>query len=53
MVLSEMAPLPLVLWHEKHPKGKEQLHLSLNSELPQVIEQLMLPEGRGVKCDNS
>jgi hypothetical protein len=47
MVLSEMTPLPLVLWREKHPEGKEQLHLPLNSELPQVMEQLMLPVKAG------
>src|SRR6185437_5379327 len=47
MVLSEMTPLLLVLWREKHPEGKEQLHLPLNSELPEVIEQLMLPVKAG------
>ena len=47
MVLSEMTPLLLVLWREKHPEGKEQLHLPLNSELPQVMEQLMLPVKAG------
>lgn len=43
MVLSEMTPLLLVLWREKHPEGKEQLYLPLNSEFPQVREQLILP----------
>jgi hypothetical protein len=38
MVLSEMTPLLLILWREKHPEGKEQLYLPLKSELPQVTE---------------
>jgi hypothetical protein len=29
-----MTPLLLVLWREKHPEGKEQLYLPLDSELP-------------------
>jgi hypothetical protein len=34
IVLGEMTPLLLVLWREKHPEGKEQLYLPLDSELP-------------------
>jgi len=33
IVLSEMTPLLLVLWREKHPEGKEQLHLPLTAGL--------------------
>jgi len=42
MVLSEMTPLLLELWREKHPEGKEQLYLSLNSGSLRVAEQLLL-----------
>jgi hypothetical protein len=45
IVLGEMTPLLLVLWREKHPDGKEQLHLPLDSELPVVREQFLLPTG--------
>jgi hypothetical protein len=50
MVLGEMTPLLLILWREKHPQGKEQLHLPLDLELPKSMEQLRLPvavEDRG------
>jgi hypothetical protein len=51
---SEMTPLPLVLWREKYPEGKEQLHLPLNSELPQVDRAINVAgHGRWRKCDNS
>jgi len=43
MVLVEMTPLLLVLWREKHPEGKEQLYLPLDSELPGETEQLSIP----------
>ena len=41
IVLSEMTPLLLVLWREKHPEGKEQLYLPLNSELSGEREQIV------------
>ena len=40
-----MTPLLLILWREKHPQGKEQLHLPLDLELPKAVEQLRLPVG--------
>ena len=43
MVLGEMTPLLLVLWREKHPEGKEQLHLALDPELPGEREQVSIP----------
>ena len=43
MGLVEMTPLLLVLWREKHPEGKEQLYLPLDSELPGETEQLSIP----------
>lgn len=43
MVLSEMTPLLLELWRERHPKGQEQLQLPLTSCSLKVIEQLSLP----------
>jgi len=43
IVLGEMTPLLLVLWREKHPEGKEQLYLPLDSELPGETEQLSIP----------
>ena len=43
IVLGEMTPLLLVLWREKHPEGKEQLYLPLDSELPGEREQLSIP----------
>jgi hypothetical protein len=43
MVLSEMTPLLLVLWREKHPDGKEQLLLPMNASIAEVVEQLTLP----------
>ena len=43
MVLGEMTPLLLVLWREKHPGGREQLRLPLDSELPKTEEQLIPP----------
>jgi hypothetical protein len=45
MVSGEMTPLLLVLWREKHPEGKEQLYLPLDSELPAEREQFLLPTG--------
>jgi hypothetical protein len=45
IVLGEMTPLLLALWREKHPEGKEQLYLPLDSELPVEKEQLMIPVG--------
>jgi len=41
IVLGEMTPLLLVLWREKHPDGKEQLYLPLDSELPVEAEQII------------
>jgi hypothetical protein len=38
IVLSEMTPLLLVLWREKHPGGKKQLYLPLNAGSQQVTE---------------
>ena len=32
-----------VLWREKHPEGKEQLYLPLDSELPGETGQLSIP----------
>ena len=40
-----MTPLLLTLWREKHPDGKEQLYLPLDSELPVEAKQLLLPGG--------
>jgi len=45
IVLVEMTPLLLVLWREKHPEGKEQLYLPLDSELPIETEQLLISVG--------
>jgi hypothetical protein len=45
IVLGEMTPLLLVLWREKHPEGKEQLYLPLDSELPLETEQLFISVG--------
>jgi len=45
IVLGEMTPLLLVLWREKHPEGKEQLYLPLDSELPIETEQLFISVG--------
>jgi hypothetical protein len=45
IVLGEMTPLLLVLWREKHPEGKEQLYLPLDSELPVAREQFLLSAG--------
>jgi hypothetical protein len=42
MVLQEMTPLLLTLWREKHPEGKEQFFLALDSETACVTEQLKL-----------
>jgi len=33
------------LWREKHPEGKEQLHLPLDSELARAREQLSMLSG--------
>ena len=43
IVSGEMTPLLLVLWREKHPEGKEQLYLPLDSELLGETEQLPIP----------
>ena len=43
IVLGEMTPLLLVLWREKHPEGKEQLYLPLDSELPGETKQFSIP----------
>jgi hypothetical protein len=43
IVLGEMTPLLLVLWREKHPEGKEQLYLPLDSEWSGETEQLSIP----------
>jgi hypothetical protein len=45
MVLGEMTSLLLVLWREKHPDGKEQLCLALDSELPGETTQALIPIG--------
>ena len=45
IVLGEMTPLLLILWREKHPEGKEQLYLPLDSELPGETEQLLISVG--------
>ena len=45
IVLVEMTPLLLVLWHEKHPEGKEQLFLPLDPELLGETEQLLISAG--------
>ena len=45
IVLGEMTPLLLVLWREKHPEGKEQLHLPLDPELARAREQLSMLSG--------
>jgi hypothetical protein len=45
IVLGEMTPLLLVLWREKHPEGKEQLYLPLDSELLRETPQLFIPVG--------
>jgi hypothetical protein len=45
IVLGEMTPLLLVLWREKHPEGKEQLYLPLDSRLRVEKEQFLLPAG--------
>ena len=37
-----MTPLLLVLWREKHPEGKEQLHLPLKDGLLPPVEQPQL-----------
>lgn len=39
VVLSEMTPLLLLLWREKHPEGQEQLYLPLNASSKPVLEQ--------------
>ena len=41
-VLGEMTPLLLVLWREKHPEGKEQLYLPLDSQLPGAVERPLI-----------
>ena len=45
IVLGEMTPLLLTLWREKHPEGKEQLYLPLDSELPVEAEQILILVG--------
>src|SRR5271170_5307897 len=54
IVLGEMSPLLLILWREKHPRVKEQVHLPLDLELPKEMEKLTLPvevEDRGAYGD--
>jgi hypothetical protein len=41
--LGDMTLLQLVLWREKHPEGKEQLHLPLDWELSSKSKQLLSP----------
>jgi len=45
IVLGETPSLLLILWREKHPEGKEQLYLPLNSELPGETERLPISVG--------
>jgi len=45
IVLGEITLLLLVLWREKHPEGKEQLYLPLDSELTIETEQLLISVG--------
>jgi hypothetical protein len=42
IVLSEMTPLLLILWREKHPDGNEQLYLPLHARSEPVTDQPML-----------